>query len=475
MKIDKSKMTALHGYFEGSAEAVDQSDAQKAIRYKKDVCKNFINISADQIDSRLGGSEYFVTRKYDGEMSVLFFDGDQAVVINRSGRIRTGLPCTEDAKAALMAAGVKQAVIPAELYVDEAEERTRVFHVLAALADEKKTGDLRLAVFDILEIDGQSFKANSYGETLAKTKELFAGAKLCAPVEFRQCKSKSEVKGVYSEWVENAGAEGLVVRTELPLVYKVKPRYTIDVAIAGYSEGMGDQKGQVRSLLLAMMPRDGEYQIIGKTGNGFNDDERKELLGRLEPLIVDSQYIETDSNHVAFHMVRPEIVLELMINDVLFETSAGFIDNPVPLFEDSKYIRKGNVHGISVVFPIFVRYRDDKSPVYDDIRLEQINDFSYVAPEDVSDTADLGKSVMLKREVYKKESGSKLMIQKFVVWKTNKPAPEYPAYVFHYTNFSSDRKDPLKREVMVSDDENQIMELCGASVAENVKKGWNAV
>jgi hypothetical protein len=475
MKIDKSKMTALHGYFEGSADAVDQSDAQKAIQYKKDVCKNFINISADQIDYRLGGSEYFVTRKYDGEMSVLFFDDDQAVVINRSGRIRTGLPCTEDAKAALMAAGVKQAVIPAELYVDEAEERTRVFHVLAALADEKKTGDLRLAVFDILEIDGQSFKANSYGETLAKIKELFAGAKLCAPVECRQCKSKAEVKDIYSEWVENAGAEGLVVRTELPLVYKVKPRYTIDVVIVGYSEGTGDQKGQVRSLLLAMMPRDGEYQIIGKTGNGFNDDERKELLGRLEPLIVDSQYIETDSNHVAFHMIRPEIVLELMINDVLFETSAGYIDNPVLLFEDSKYIRKGNVHGISVVFPIFVRYRDDKSPVYDDIRLGQINDFSYIAPEDVSATADLDKSVMLKREVYKKESGSKLMIQKFVVWKTNKPAPEYPAYVFHYTNFSSDRKDPLKREVMVSDDENQIMELCGASIAENVKKGWNAV
>ena len=117
----------------------------------------------------------------------------------------------------------------------------------------------------------------------------------------------------------------------------------------------------------------------------------------------------------------------------------------------------------------------DKKAVYDDVRLEQINEFSYVAPEVVFDATDLAMSEMLRREVYKKESGLKLMAQKLVVWKTNKPAPEYPAYVFHYTNFSSERKDSLQREVMVSDDESQIMRLCDASIAENIKKGWNAV
>jgi hypothetical protein len=61
------------------------------------------------------------------------------------------------------------------------------------------------------------------------------------------------------------------------------------------------------------------------------------------------------------------------------------------------------------------------------------------------------------------------------VWKTNKSAPEYPGFVFHYTNFSSDRKEPLQREVAISDDEGQIMELYKASLAENVKKGWVAV
>jgi hypothetical protein len=174
-------------------------------------------------------------------------------------------------------------------------------------------------------------------------------------------------------------------------------------------------------------------------------------------------------------MIRPDIIIELLINDVLFDTSTGFINNVVLELKDNQYVRKGNVHGISVVFPIFARFRDDKKAVYDDIRLEQINDFSYIAPEDMSVSADLAKSELLKREVYKKESGSKLLVKKFAAWRTNKPAPEYPAFVFHYTNFSSDRKDPLQREVAVSDDEGQIMELFNASVAENVKKGWNAV
>ena len=113
--------------------------------------------------------------------------------------------------------------------------------------------------------------------------------------------------------------------------------------------------------------------------------------------------------------------------------------------------------------------------MYEDIRLEQINDFSYIEPADSLAVADQEPSQVIKREVYKKESGGKLMVRKFIVWKTNKPAPEYPAYVFHYTDFSSDRKEPLQRDVSVSDDEKQIMDLYRQSLDGNVKKGWIAV
>ena len=473
MQINKDKLNALHGYFEGSSDAVDKKSADKAIFYKKEVCKNYISLNSDSINSQLPGAEFYVTRKYDGEMNLLFVNGDEAVIINRSGRVRQGLACIEDAKETLKAAGVNKAIFAAELFVEESNGRTRVFNVLEALADKNKTGTLWLAVFDIIELNGESFKANSYKETYDKAKELFAKSRQCITVECTICKTKADVKKIYTELVEEDGAEGIVVRTELPLVYKVKPRYTIDVVIVGYSEG--ETKGQIRSLLIAMMPKEGEYQIIGKTGGGLNEEMRTEMFRQLEPMVMDSQYIETDSNHVAYHMVKPEIVIEIMINDVLFETSSGPLTNPILTIKEGAYAHKANINGISVIYPVFARFREDKKAVYDDVRLSQINAFSYVENID-SDAQVSGKSSeILRREVYKKLSGTKLMVQKFVVWKTNKPEPDFPAYVFHYTNYSSERNDPLQRDVTISNDEKQIMEIFVKSIEKNIKKGWEPV
>jgi hypothetical protein len=259
-------------------------------------------------------------------------------------------------------------------------------------------------------------------------------------------------------------------------VYKIKPRYTVDVAIVGFSEGTGDQKGQIRSLLLAMMPAEGQYQIIGRTGNGFDEELKRKLLEDFTPKIVESQYIETDSNHVAFHMIKPETVIELMVNDVLFETPSGAITNPVLETVNGQYVRRGSVNGISFVYPVFVRFRDDKKVCAEDVRLSQINSFSYIPTDEIKKEAELPKSAIIHREVYKKESGEKLMVQKFVVWKTWKEkTAEYPAYVFHYTNFSSDRKEPLQRDVFVSDNEEQIMQIMQDVIDKNIKKGWKIV
>ena len=291
----------------------------------------------------------------------------------------------------------------------------------------------------------------------------------------KQAASKNEVKDLYEKWVEDENAEGLVVRCEMPFVFKIKPRYTVDVAVVGFSEGTGDQKGQIRTLLLAMMPKEGQYQIVGRTGNGFSNEQKVELLEKFTPKIIASQYIETDSNHVAFHMIKPDTVIELNLNDVLFETPSGSILNQVLEIIDGVYVLRANVTGISFVYPVFERFRDDKTCSFDDIRLSQINRFSYLPEEsDTPTVAEQPKSELLHREVYTKESGAKIMVQKYMVWKTNKEKlPEYPAFVFHYTNFSTDRKEPLQREVYISDDKEQIMQMVDESKGENIKKGWN--
>ncbi|MDR2027050.1 MAG: hypothetical protein LBQ01_05745 [Prevotellaceae bacterium] len=476
MEIYKDRLTKKNGYEEGPAEAVPEELSAKAINYKKEVTKSYISINPEQINDRLGGTDFFVTRKYDGELNLIFFDGVNVFILNRSGRVRTGLPCVEEAGKALSAAGIQQAVIPSELYVSEEKRRTRVFEVIESLADEKLVKNLRIAPFEIYEINNSINRTMSYEETYKILTDVFGKTDMCRPVIMQRASSKTGVREIYRKWVEDEGAEGLVVRCELPLVYKIKPRYTVDVAIVGFSEGTGDQKGQVRSLLLAMMPEEGQYQIIGRAGNGFDRELKEKLLEDLSPKIIESQYIETDSNHVAFHMIKPDTVIELMVNDVLFETSSGAIMNPVLEIVDGQYVRRGSVAGISFVYPVFERFRDDKKVCFEDVRLSQINSFSYIPEDEIRQESELPKSKIIHREVYKKESGAKLMVQKFVVWKTGKEKKaEYPAYVFHYTNFSSDRKEPLQRDVFVSDNEEQIMQIMQDTVDKNIKKGWEIV
>ena len=112
------------------------------------------------------------------------------------------------------------------------------------------------------------------------------------------------------------------------------------------------------------------------------------------------------------------------------------------------------------------------------IRFEQVS--KIVLLEDVEQSAeksaDQTKSEVLLREVYTKTSKDALTVQKFLEWKTNKDGQgsRFPAYVFNYTNYSPNRVAPLKRDVRVSQSEEQIRQVATAFIEKNVKKGWNS-
>ncbi|MDR3073603.1 MAG: hypothetical protein LBV01_02610 [Deltaproteobacteria bacterium] len=81
--------------------------------------------------------------------------------------------------------------------------------------------------------------------------------------------------------------------------------------------------------------------------------------------------------------------------------------------------------------------------------------------ESASQQADkpaLAPSDMLRREVHKKENGGKLMVQKFLLRKTNKEqSGESPAYVFSHVNFRSEgASGPLRAEARISDSSRSL-------------------
>ena len=81
----------------------------------------------------------------------------------------------------------------------------------------------------------------------------------------------------------------------------------------------------------------------------------------------------------------------------------------------------------------------------------------------------------LRRAVRVKELKGKTMVRKLVLWKTNKESAargEFPAFVLHLTDFSPNRKDPLQREIRVSDSQEQIQNFYSQLEEKYFVGGW---
>ena len=198
------------------ANSVREDFPQFVRNYKKKLSGNFFTLTPDKIDQYLNGDNFHVTRKYDGQLAVLFFDGETVSAYNSGGNEYPALPCVGEAAACLKKAKVKEAILAAELYTDESKGRTRVFHSLAAVSDAAKQNTLRLAPFDIISFNGEEWdvfqKGGSYGDTHKKLSNIFneAGA-ICAPVRYSVANSRDAVKKLFDDWVTGEGSEGLVV------------------------------------------------------------------------------------------------------------------------------------------------------------------------------------------------------------------------------------------------------------------------
>ena len=178
-------------------------------------------------------------------------------------------------------------------------------------------------------------------------------------------------------------------------------------------------------------------------------------------------------------MVRPEWVIEITCLDIISQNTRGGPINRMIIqwnSDSDSYEVVRRLPLVSVISPQFVRLREDKSFNVDDVRIAQLTDVVPIQKTNVNASElTLAESTIMKREVFTKTLKGKVMVRKFLVWKTNKQdeGSDYPAYVAHYTDFSPGRKVPLDREVRISDSEEQILELFEELKTQNIKKGWS--
>ena len=193
---------------------MELTDIQTAINYKKNIAGRFVAVDGAKIKQAIAGQQICVTRKIDGHLQVVFFRDGKCTMLNAQGKQRAdGLKCLDVFAESLKSSGVKSASIAAELYYPAESGRPRCSDVISALADNAKRDLLRLAPFDIIELDGTDWNPGSYAETHKKLCSFFKDDSV-SPIEMRIASSTDEVQEIYDEWVVGEGAEGLVIHSE---------------------------------------------------------------------------------------------------------------------------------------------------------------------------------------------------------------------------------------------------------------------
>ncbi|MBO0798187.1 MAG: hypothetical protein J2P31_05140 [Blastocatellia bacterium] len=482
LDFDRARFTRKKGdYFIGMADALADPTLQaRAQDYKRRLSGMMRPTSPEDISRILTASNYYVSRKYDGEFALIAFDGKQLLSLNPRGVVRGGLPAFEEAEKLLKKAKVESCLLGAEIYAPSAGKKAnKVYQVSSTLrspASEAALEKLSVAVFDIIEFNDEP--VTSAANVVKLIERWFAKGEHVHPAEYRVAKDLKAVRETFNEWVTEGGAEGIVVRHDQAGWYKIKERHNLDVAIIGFSEGIDDRKGILHDLLVAVMRQDGTFHEFARVGGGYSEDDRKNIVSRLKPRVVPSDYVAVNNDYVAYEMIEPGPVIEISALDLIAESSKGDpIKKMVLEWNGEKYQSIARMPLASVISPQFIRMRDDKEANVEDVGIRQLEAFIMVEEADTSAREELAPaSKLIERVVYTKVMKGQRMVRKLLLWKTNKESlSNFPGYVVYLTDFSPNRQNPLEREIRVAKTEQTARKWFQRLADENFVGGWEKV
>jgi ATP-dependent DNA ligase len=481
--IDRSRISFRGNYGIATGGAVtDHVLMAVATDFENAVMRKISALAPNDLASRFSGDDpLLLTRKYDGEGALIYFDAEHCFSFSApAGRVRLGYPALDQLAATLRAAGVQKVLLRGELYLDAAagaddQRRAGVSEVIRVSfsGSTDEIAALRLALFDIVMLDGRDLRPqqSDYGSTLKQLQDWFGSdeASSVHAVAARQV-AERELAAAFEAEVA-AGAEGVVVRRlNRAEACKIKPVRTVDAVLIGYVEGDFEGQWGVASLLTALSYQspdgaDGVWlQGFARVGSGLTDAQRIALLDQLRPLKVDAPLAMTDSSGREIHFLKPRHVLELHGEDLIH--ADGGKPQRSQLFSWSESTGGYEFLGLNACprlsFARFSQLREDKNWRDGGARIEQIG-VSGDRPR--LQTRD-EETKLLRREVYAKGE----MLRKLVVLRKGGDNA-YP-YLVYWTDYSARRAEPLKVSVDLAATSERAEAIAAKLLAANLPKGW---
>jgi hypothetical protein len=464
-------------------ELVTLEDAEILSRlqtYKRAVARRYRVLPPEGLEQNLPKGNLWISPKLDGELWFLLKRAGRVVLCAYNGRILEGSGVEIDAEARLE--GVGSALVAGELFaaLPGVEGRPRCFHVSRALSEPALRAHLSFHPFDLLEEDGRNALGSPYVERLARLRALFPeGAKLGTITSVEG--DAAMAAAYFREWVATQKFEGLVVRSEQGLTFKIKPAFSLDAVVVAFGErvvqGVTQNVKEMRELELALLRDDGSLHLLGSVGGGFSQEDRVRWRERLAPLTVPSAFRLANRDGTLCHFVKPEIVVEVRCHD-LVDTDGS--DVPIQRMTlryapGAGYAPLGPLPFVSPISPVFLRERGDKRVDAGSVGLDQV--YSRIPFEARFGAAERTPAVeprVLKRVVYVKEMKGQVAVRKYVALATGRASDSsWPPYVVYFTDYSDGRAEPLKVSLRVAGSQESLDRHIATWVAENVKRGWS--
>jgi len=319
------------------------------------------------------GSPALAEFKYDGERAQIHKkEGRVWIFSRRLEEITHQYPDVVD--MVLKYVKASEAIIESEIIAIDPE--TGDFKPFQELMHRKRKKDIHEAlkeypvivrIFDCLYVDGYDLTTKPLSERKEMLKKIINESDEFKLADGTIVTNVKELETFFLKAVEN-GCEGLVVKSLGPdsiyqagvrgwLWIKYKRDYksemsdTVDLVVVGAFHGRGKRAGTFGALLLAAYdPETDRFKTVCKVGTGFTDEELAELPKKLEPYRLPYKHQRVDSDIEADVWFEPMVVMEVGGAELTLS----------PLHTCCKGWIKSDA-GISIRFPRFIRWREDKT------------------------------------------------------------------------------------------------------------------
>ena len=434
--------------------------------YKNTQSSKYIPVRGDEILTRVFEFEkYFVSTKIDGHLCFILKKGKEIVITNFNGKLFDRSELIDELNKNI---GENDGLFVGEIYAYKNGERTRSFDLTKGLSEINTR--IKIGVFDLLQYNGKAFEESEWEKKKKIIKDLFSKGEIIHAVKEIELTSRKEIVNEFNQRVNDDNQEGIIVRGLNGPTFKIKPTLTFDFVVLGFALGYSDDFTLLKELLFGVLIKENTFLITGKVSTGFSMEQRKSLVKDLEKIKVSSKVIETSGSNIPFTMIKPSLVIEIESLDIINSNTDGVISKSVLSF-DTEFSKINNSPSVSLISPIFKGIREDKEVTENQTGLSQITRIIELVDEK-NKKQSKKPSLIIKKEIYLKETKGVKMIKKYFLWETNSESSTYPRYVFYKIDYSPTRSDKLQRDVKISNNLDQMNKIYQKQIESDIKKGW---